>query len=186
MIAEGKSMAHMIEAAKTSRASCRTCKKPITKGELRFGEEVPNAFAPGEMTYNWHHLPCAAQKKPSALKQALEANGIEVPNKDELLQTIQVSAKSEKPSTLPYAEHAPTARALCPRCGGKIEKGDVRVAIPAEADAGAFMSTAPRYVHPGCAAEQTGEDPVELFEKIKANSLNLDESELKSLAEAME
>ena len=38
-------MAHIIEEAKSGRAGCRTCRKPIAKGELRFGEEVENQFA---------------------------------------------------------------------------------------------------------------------------------------------
>jgi len=57
-------MAHVIEAAKSGRAACRTCKEPIAKGELRLGEEVPNQFAGGETTHVWHHLACAAKKRP--------------------------------------------------------------------------------------------------------------------------
>ena len=54
-------MAHVIEPAKSGRASCRTCREPIAKGELRLGEEVPNTFSDsGEATHVWHHLACAA------------------------------------------------------------------------------------------------------------------------------
>src|SRR5436309_2857186 len=68
-------MANVIEEAKSGRASCRTCKKPIAKGELRFGEEAPNAFG-DEPTLRWHHLTCAAQKLPAELKAALDAHGV--------------------------------------------------------------------------------------------------------------
>ena len=33
---------------------CRGCGRPIARGELRFGERLPNAFAEGEMTV-WFH-----------------------------------------------------------------------------------------------------------------------------------
>ena len=177
-------MPHMIEEAKSGRASCRTCKQPIAKGELRLGEEVPNQFAQGEMTYNWHHTPCAAKKKPAALKQALETTTLDVPNKDELMQTIETSAKTEKPTTLPYAEHAPTSRSMCMACSEKIEKGDLRVAVEREVDAGAFTGTGPGYLHPACAIEHTEDD--ELFEKVKTNSLNLTAAELETLQSELE
>ena len=48
-------MGNVIEEAKSGRASCRTCKKAIAKGELRFGEEAPNAFG-DTPSMRWHHL----------------------------------------------------------------------------------------------------------------------------------
>ena len=67
-------MAHTIEPAKSGRASCRSCRQPIGKGELRFGEDVPNAFSDsGEPSYQWHHLACAAEKKPAQFTLALAA-----------------------------------------------------------------------------------------------------------------
>ena len=171
-------MAHLIEAAKSGRASCRTCKTTIGKGDLRLGEEVPNAFAPGEMTYSWHHLECAAKKKPSALKQALESADVDVPNKEELLKVIEVSGKTEKPTTFPYAEHAPTSRSSCIACSEKIEKGDLRVAIESDVQAGGFARRGAGYLHPACVSERVEEDLEEFFAKIKANSLNLNADEL--------
>lgn len=44
-----------IEPAKSGRATCRTCSKPISKGELRIGE--PYMFDE-HVTYRWHHLSC--------------------------------------------------------------------------------------------------------------------------------
>ncbi len=177
-------MAHAIEEAKTGRASCRSCKTTIAKGELRVGEEVANAFAPGETTFNWHHLACAAKKKPSVLKQALESTEIEVPNKDELLKTIEVSAKSEKPTILPNAETAPTSRAACGACSEKIEKGTVRVAVEAPNDGGNFMSRA-LYLHPACAVGHTEIEPDDLFEFIKKNSPNLTTEQLEELEKGL-
>jgi hypothetical protein len=56
-------MANVIEEAKSGR----TCKKPIAKGELRFGEEAPNAFG-DQPSLRWHHLACAAAKLPAELE----------------------------------------------------------------------------------------------------------------------
>jgi hypothetical protein len=174
-------MPHVIEAAKTGRASCRSCKKTIEKGDLRLGEEVPNAFSPGEMTYNWHHVTCAAQKKPAALKQALETTEVDVPNREELSKTIEECMKNEKPTTFPYAESAPTARSTCIGCSEKIEKGAWRVAVENEVDTGMFVRKGAGYLHAGCAVEYTGGDANELFEQLKAHSSNLNPQQLQSL-----
>lgn len=152
---------------------------------MRFGEEVPNAFSPGEMTHQWHHLPCAAEKRPAALKQALESTDISVDNKEELLKTIEVAGKNAKPTNFPYAEHAPTGRASCISCSEKIDKGDLRIAVEKEVDTGAFTQRGAGYLHPACAPEHTEEDPIDLFEKIKANTLNLPEGDMEALEEEM-
>jgi poly [ADP-ribose] polymerase len=178
-------MANTIETAKTGRASCRTCKQTIAKGDLRFGEEVPNAFSAGDMTYNWHHLACAAKKKPSALKQALDETELEIPNKDELVQAIDANAKNEKPTVLPYAEYAPTARASCVGCAEKIEKGHLRLAIESEDDGGPFPRTGPRYLHPSCVGEHSGDNPEEFYAKITANSKNVEPKDLKELEDQL-
>jgi hypothetical protein len=179
-------MANTIEEAKTGRAGCRTCKQTIAKGELRFGEEVPNAFSSGDMTYNWHHVACAAKKKPSALKQALDDTELEVPQKDELLQAIEANAKNEKPTVLPYAEYAPTARAACVACTEKIEKGHLRVAIESEDDGGPFPRSGPRYLHIACVGEHAGDDPDQFFAKVTANSKNVEPKHMKELEEQLQ
>lgn len=178
-------MPNIIETAKTGRAGCRTCKQPIGKGELRFGEEVPNAFSAGDMTYNWHHVPCAAKKKPSALKQALDDTDQDVPDKEELLKTIEANAKNEKPTVLPYAEYAPTARASCMACTEKIDKGALRVAVESEDDGSPFPRSGPRYLHVDCVSEHAGEDPEQFLEQIKANSKNVESKDMEALEGAL-
>lgn len=179
-------MTNIIEVAKTGRAGCRTCKQPIAKGDLRFGEQVPNAFSAGDMTYNWHHLPCAAKKKPSALKQALDDTDQEVPDKEELLKAIEANAKNEKPTVLPYAEYAPTARASCIGCAEKIEKGHLRVAIESEDDGSPFPRSGPRYLHIACVSEHAGDDPEDFFSKVKANSKNVETKDMQELESALQ
>ena len=63
-------MPHVFGAAPTGRSKCRGCGEPIAKGEVRFGESLPNPYAEGEMTH-WFHPLCAAYKRPEALLEAL-------------------------------------------------------------------------------------------------------------------
>jgi len=179
-------MAHTIEVAKTGRANCRTCKKPIAKGELRLGEEVPNQFAAGEMTFQWHHLECAAKKKPGPLKAALESTTVDIPNKADLEKLLTESAKHEKPSTFPYAERAPTGRSTCMVCSEAIPKGELRVAVERELDTGSFVTRSAGYLHPGCSLEHVGETADAFFQKLKPNSSSLEASDLEALKSELE
>jgi len=176
----------MIEVAKSGRASCRTCKKPIAKGELRLGEEVPNQFAAGEMTYQWHHLECAAKKKPGPLLAALESTDVDVPNKADLVKLAGAAAKTVKPSTFPYAEHAPTGRSTCMQCNESIPKGELRVAVEREVDTGSFVTKGAGYLHPACALEHVAESKDDFFKKLKANSSSLEKGDLDALEQALE
>lgn len=178
-------MAHIIEAAKSGRASCRTCKKPIGKGDLRLGEEVPNQFDAGEMTHVWHHLECAAKKKPGPLKAALDSTTVEVPNKPALEQLIAASAKNEKPSTFPYAERAPTGRSTCMVCSEAIPKGELRVAVEREVDTGSFVTKGAGYLHPACTLEHVAEDIETFLKKLHDHSPGLDAADLVVLKEEL-
>ena len=176
-------MAHTIEVAKSGRAACRTCKSPIAKGELRLGVEVANSFsADGGMSYLWHHLPCAAEKKPAELKAALAAFAGEVPNRAELEAKL-ATAKPGKPSQVPYAELAPTGRSKCLGCEQPIEKGVLRVAVEREVDTGSFQAKSTGYLHPRCAPALVA-DP-ELLTKIKANSTTLRPEDVDVLAKEL-
>src|ERR1044071_6882757 len=76
-------MANVIEEAKSGRASCRTCKKTIAKGELRLGVEQMTQFS-DTPSMQWHHLLCAAGKLPGELKSAIAGYEGEIPNRPEL------------------------------------------------------------------------------------------------------
>src|SRR5882672_5557754 len=103
-------MAETIEVAKTGRSRCRICRQPIEKGALRFGEEQPSAFADG-LQWVWHHLACAAAKKPVPVRAALAAFAGDVPGRAELETLL---AEGDQTATVfPYAERAPTGRSKC-------------------------------------------------------------------------
>jgi hypothetical protein len=174
-------MANVIEEAKSGRASCRTCRKPIAKGELRLGVETQTQFSDAP-SLQWHHLPCAASKLPVELKAALAEYPGEVPGRAELDATILQAEKkaSAKPAAHPFADHAPTGRAKCMQCEQPIEKGSFRVAVERELEIGGSATRGTGYLHPGCVAanlENVGGSLEELIEGLRANS-RLTEAEL--------
>ena len=173
-------MGHTIEPAKSARASCKTCKAKIEKGELRLGEEAPNPFMNGEMGYRWHHLKCGAKKKASVLLEAMDNVDIEIPDREELLKLVEGSKKKEKPTKCPFAEYASTGRSSCFECKEKIEKGDLRISVYIESeDMGGFGRKA--FVHPQCIEPYKNGSDEEILEEIKTNSFNLEESDFSKL-----
>jgi poly [ADP-ribose] polymerase len=174
-------MANVIEEAKSGRASCRTCKKAIAKGELRFGVETQTQFS-DTPSLQWHHVLCAAAKLPVELKAALAEYAGEVPNRAELEAAMADAVKkgSAKPAGFPYVDRAPTGRARCMRCEQPIEKGALRVAVERELELGANVTRGAGYLHPRCVAanlENAGGSVDELIEGLRANS-RLHEGEL--------
>lgn len=174
-------MANVIEEAKSGRASCRTCKKPIAKGELRLGVETVTQFS-DTPSMQWHHLLCAASKLPAELKASLDEYTGDVPNRAELDKAMEEAIKGgkAKPGGFPYVDKAPTGRASCMQCSEKIEKGAFRVAVEREVDTGAFTTRGAGYLHPGCVAENlenVGGSLEDLVEGVRKNS-RLAEGEL--------
>lgn len=167
-------MANVIEEAKSGRASCRTCKKTIAKGELRFGEEAPNAFGDSP-SMRWHHMACAAEKLPAELKAAMDEYPETIPDRAELDKAIDESLKKGrgKPGGFPYADRAPTGRAKCMQCEEPIAKDSIRVAVEREIDTGAMVTRGAGYLHPKCVAENlenVGGDKDELVAALRTNS----------------
>lgn len=167
-------MANLIEEAKSGRASCRTCKKSIAKGELRLGVEVTTQFS-DTPSLAWHHLMCAASKLPAELGAAMSECTETLANRDELNQAIAEALKKghAKPGGFPYADRAPTGRAKCMQCEQPIAKDSVRVAIEREVDTGNFVTRGAGYLHPACASAnlaQTGGSVDDLIQGLHANS----------------
>jgi ribosomal protein L37AE/L43A len=182
-------MANVIEEAKSGRASCRTCKKAIAKGELRLGVETQTQFS-DTPSMQWHHLPCAASKLPDELKAALAEYPGEIPNRAEIDATLEQAAKkaSAKPAEFPYVDRAPTGRARCMQCGQSIEKGAFRVAVERELEVGANVTRGAGYLHPGCVAgnlENIGGSLDDVIEGVRTHS-KLSEAELDGVVADME
>lgn len=175
-------MANVIEQAKSGRASCRTCRKPIAKGELRLGAPAQTQFSDAP-SLQWHHLACAAARLPAELKAALAEYPGEVPHRAELDAAMAEAEKKAGAKTggLPRAERAPTGRARCLQCEQPIEKGAFRVAIERELEIGGNVTRGAGYLHPRCTARALqgvgGGSVDELIEGLRANS-RLTEAEL--------
>ncbi len=176
-------MANVIEEAKSGRASCRTCKKTIGKGELRLGVETTTQFS-DTPSMQWHHVLCAAGKLPAELKEGLDAYAGDVPNRAELDKAMEEAIKKggAKPGGFPHVDKAPTGRAKCMQCEEPIEKASFRVAVEREVDTGSFQTRGAGYLHPKCVAENlenTGGSLEDLLAAVKKNS-RLPEPELEA------
>ena len=178
-------MAHVIEEAKSGRAGCRTCRKPIAKGELRFGEEVENQFGEGgETTHRWHHLTCAAGSKTDELRGTLGSGPVIPAELRAELDRLMAEADAKKPPPYPHADKAPSGRARCQGCGENIPKGELRVAYERDIERGMSVMKGAGYLHPKCAAahfEAQGTPHDQLTDALRANTRDLSEAELERL-----
>jgi poly [ADP-ribose] polymerase len=173
-------MTEIIEVAKTGRARCRSCRQTIDKGALRFGEEQPSAFAEG-MQMVWHHLACAAGKRPAQVREALARFEGEVPGRAEVEKLL--AEADEKVVAFPRAERAPTGRSKCLQCQEPIAKDALRVAVEREVEVAGMTRTGAGYLHPGCAREYTGTD--DLLAQLVKNSRNLGDADREELSRAL-
>ena len=119
---------HVFEPASSGRAKCRGCGQTIARGELRFGERLPNPFADGEMTL-WFHPLCAAYKRPDAVLQALAEAAAGVPDAAALEKAARGSAAHRRLPRIDGAERAPSGQAKCRNCKQRIERGAWRVRL---------------------------------------------------------
>src|SRR5512145_2962360 len=108
-------MPHVFEPAPTGRAKCRGCGRAIARGELRFGERLPNPFAEGEMTL-WFHPLCAAYKRPEPLLEALGETGESIPAREELEQAARRPLGHRPLPRLDGAARAKRGQAPCRSC----------------------------------------------------------------------
>ena len=183
---------HIIEAAKSGRAACKTCREKIGKGELRFGEAFVNTFSSsGRISHRWHHLECAAKKLGKLLGPVLDTYPEPIENKEALKKIIEEAKAKEKSSgnaAFPYADHAPTGRARCIVCDEKIEKGAVRIAIEREIDTGSFVRKGPGYMHAHCVKEWGEEEDVALEDfktDLESNTKVIEGDELVAVLESI-
>jgi hypothetical protein len=121
-------MPDVIEPAASARAKCRGCGAPITKGELRFGEALPNAFGEGE-SMHWFHLACGACMRPEKFGPALEAQPSPPPDAEWLRHAVDAGIAHPRLPRLARVERAPSGRATCRSCREVIEKGAFRIAL---------------------------------------------------------
>jgi len=118
---------HTFETATSGRAKCRGCGRPIDKGQMRFGERLPNPYAEGEMTL-WFHPLCAAYRRPAAVLEALEATEAPI-DRETLEAAARFSSGHRRLPRIDGAERAPSGQAKCRSCRQPIAKGAWRVRL---------------------------------------------------------
>ena len=123
-------MPHVFEMSPSGRAACRGCGEKIPKGDLRFGERLPNPYAEndGEMTH-WFHLVCAAYRRPEALLETLATATEPVPNADHLREQAQLGVTHRRLPRVSTAGRASSGRATCRACKELIAKDTWRIAL---------------------------------------------------------
>jgi hypothetical protein len=121
-------MPHVFEAAPTGRAKCRACGQAIARGELRFGERLPNPYGEGEMTL-WFHPPCAALKRPQPLLDALPEAPEGLPAREALERAARGAAAHRRLPRIDGAERAKSGQAKCRSCRAPIERGAWRIRL---------------------------------------------------------
>lgn len=121
-------MENTLEAATSGRSKCRGCGKPIAKGELRFGERLPNPFGEGEAVY-WFHPLCAACMRPEPFLGALDAAAAPPPDAKWLRQAAELGAAHRRLPRLARAERASSGRARCRHCRELIAKSAWRLVL---------------------------------------------------------
>ena len=143
-------MPHVIEPATSGRARCRGCEQKIAKGELRFGERLPNPFAEGEMTH-WFHPLCAAYTRPEALLEILSASNLD--DRDTLRAIAEDGVKHRRLPRVNGIERSPSGRARCRNCKEMIEKDAWRIPLVFYED-GRFNPSG--FIHLGCSSDYLG------------------------------
>ena len=121
-------MSHLFELAPSGRSKCRGCAQPIERGELRFGERLPNPFAEGEMTV-WFHPLCAAYKRPEPFLQGLEETPSSVSDREKLERAARASLAQRRLPRIDGAERSPGAQAKCRSCREPIARGSWRIRL---------------------------------------------------------
>ena len=139
-------VAHLFAPAASGRSLCRGCARPIGRGELRFGERLPNPYGEGEMTL-WFHPACAAFKRPEPVLEALSATPGKVPEREALEHAARSSLAHRRIPRIDGAERSPSGHAKCRSCRAAIERGSWRIRLVFYQD-GRFAPGG--YVHLAC------------------------------------
>jgi hypothetical protein len=120
-------MGHVFEPAASGRSKCKACGRALAKGELRFGERLPNPFAEGTEITQWFHPKCAAYKRAEAVLEALSQSGT-VADAEQLQSIARAVMERPRVARIDGAERAKGV-ATCRHCREPIERGSWRIRI---------------------------------------------------------
>jgi len=171
-------MAHLFEPATSGRSKCRACGLALPRGELRFGERLPNLFGEGEMTL-WFHPRCAAYKRPQPFLQALEATALEIPQYAALERIARAGATHRRLPRIDGAERSPTGQARCRHCHEPIERASWRIRVVFYEEGRFFPGG---FIHLACSKPYL--ETTEVLDRLLDLSPKLDADERTDLARA--
>jgi hypothetical protein len=120
-------MAHLLAPAVSGRSRCRGCAQRIDRGELRFGERLPNLFGEGETTL-WFHPVCAAYKRPQSCLEVL-GREFDLPDRAALERAANRGVTYRRLPRIDGAERSATGRASCRSCREPLVRGSWRIRL---------------------------------------------------------
>lgn len=170
-------MPHVFEPAASGRSKCRGCGRALAKGELRFGERLPNAFGDGEMTL-WFHPMCAAYKRPDSMLESL-ASTPDAPDREALERAANASKAKNRLPRIDGAERA-KGNATCRHCREAIARGEWRIRLVFY-DEGQFSPSG--FIHVKCRRDYFEAD--DILEQLLFFSHALDDAEREELRAAL-
>ncbi|KAF9608108.1 hypothetical protein IFM89_006035 [Coptis chinensis] len=170
------------EYAKSSRASCRTCKNPITKELLRFGKMVQSSQFDGLMPM-WNHAACIL-RKANQIKSLDDVEGIDSlrwEDQEKIRKYIEGGVSTSSITTVADnvggIEVSQTSRATCRRCTQKIMKGEARISTKPEGQGARGVA----WHHASCFMESSPSTQVEKLSGWESLSVS-DKEAVSSLA----
>jgi len=140
-------MPHVFEPAASGRSKCRGCGRALEKGEIRFGEHLPNPFADGTEMTLWFHPLCAAYKRPEAILEALGDAAANVAEREKIETVARASVAQHRAQRVDGVERA-RGQAACRQCREPIPRGDWRLRL-VFFEEGRFNPSG--FIHLGCA-----------------------------------
>jgi len=170
-------MHHVFEPAASGRSKCRGCGRALQRGELRFGERIPNPFADGEATL-WFHPLCAAYKRPQAVLDALTESGAALPDREALERAARASLRQRRLPRIDGAERA-KGQATCRQCREPIPRGAWRIRLVFYEE-GQFSPSG--FIHLACAKDYF--QTADILKHVLHFSPTLSEAERKQLSDA--
>jgi len=173
-------MPSSIERAASGRAKCRVCTQAIPRGELRFGEALPNAYGEGETSF-WFHLACAACARPEPFLEVLATTSESIPDRHGLEALAKAGVAQPRLCRLARAERSPSGRAKCRKCREAIAQDELRLALHLFEE-GRFSPLG--YIHASCARAYFEATPES--ERLHLPGTKLSRDELEAVRVAMQ
>ncbi len=175
-------MNHSIEAATTGRSKCRACGSAIPKGELRFGERLPNPFGDeGSETVHWYHVLCGAYRRPESFSAVLDGDASGLDMHHRLVQVVEAGLAHHRLERINALERSPSGRARCRQCREAIGKDTFRVGLVFFEEG---MANPAGFVHLACAPAYF--ETASLQGRLEHFASGLDEDDLSAAAAELE